>query len=54
MVTVFLPMAPNPVTGGHVLHVSEDRIHDIDISVEEGIHIILTSGVVSNYDVDTE
>lgn len=45
MTTLFMPMAPNPVMGGFVVHVSTDRVHDIDITVEEGIQSILTSGV---------
>jgi len=45
MVTLFMPMAPNPVMGGHVVHVPTDRVHDVDMSVEEGIRSIVTSGV---------
>ena len=47
MQTLFLPMAPNPVMGGYVLHVSTDRVHDVDLSVEEGIRSIVTSGVAT-------
>jgi uncharacterized membrane protein len=47
MVTVFLPLAPNPVMGGYVLHVSEERVHDVDLTVEEGIQSIVTSGVAT-------
>ena len=47
MVTVFLPLAPNPVMGGYVLHVSADRVHDVDLTVEEGIQSIVTSGVAT-------
>ena len=47
METLFLPMAPNPVMGGYVLHVSTDRVHDVDLSVEEGIRSIVTSGVAT-------
>jgi uncharacterized membrane protein len=47
MVTLFLPMAPNPVMGGYVLHVSEDRVVDVDMTVEEGIQSIVTSGVAT-------
>lgn len=47
METLFLPMAPNPVMGGYVLHVSPDRVHDVDLSVEEGIRSIVTSGVAT-------
>jgi len=45
MQTVYMPMAPNPVMGGFVMHVSADRIYDVDMSVEEGIQSIVTSGV---------
>jgi hypothetical protein len=45
MVTLFMPMAPNPVMGGFVIHVDRDRVFDIDITVEEGIQSIVTSGV---------
>jgi uncharacterized membrane protein len=33
------------VMGGFVIYVSRDRVHDIDISVEEGLQAIITSGV---------
>ncbi|MFB6117804.1 DUF502 domain-containing protein [Halosegnis sp.] len=45
MVTLFMPMAPNPVMGGFVIHVSRDRIVDVDLTVEQGIRSIVTSGV---------
>jgi uncharacterized membrane protein len=45
MITLFMPMAPNPVMGGFVIHVSTDRVVDTDMSVEEGIRSIVTSGV---------
>jgi uncharacterized membrane protein len=47
MVTVFLPMAPNPVMGGYVLHVAEARVYDVNLTVEEGIQSIVTSGVAT-------
>ncbi|WP_248897045.1 DUF502 domain-containing protein [Haloplanus halobius] len=47
MVTLFLPMAPNPVMGGYVLHVSTAHVYDIDMTVEEGIQSIVTSGVAT-------
>lgn len=47
MVSLFLPMGPNPVMGGFVIYVSRDRIHDIDMSVEEGLQAIITSGVAA-------
>jgi len=45
MQTVFMPMAPNPVMGGFVLYISAERVHQVDMSVEEGIQSIVTSGV---------
>lgn len=45
MQTVFVPMAPNPVMGGFLTYVPEDRIYDIDMSVEQGMRAIMTSGV---------
>ena len=54
MVTLFMPMAPNPVMGGFVIHVDRERVHDIDISVEEGIQSIVTSGVTAGGDTTTE
>lgn len=45
MMTLFLPMAPNPVMGGFVIHVSSDRVIDVDMTVQEGIRSIVTSGV---------
>ncbi|WP_324662245.1 DUF502 domain-containing protein [Haloarcula sediminis] len=45
MVTVFIPMAPNPVMGGHVVHLPTSKVHDVDMTVEEGLRSIVTSGV---------
>jgi uncharacterized membrane protein len=45
MQTLFMPMAPNPVMGGHVLFVPKRRIVEINLSVEEGIRALVTSGV---------
>ena len=45
METVFVPMAPNPVMGGHLLNLPESQIHDVDLSVEEGMEAIMTTGI---------
>jgi len=45
--TVFLPMAPNPVMGGHLTHVPVSRIEDVDMTVEQAIQYILTTGIVN-------
>jgi uncharacterized membrane protein len=54
MVTVFMPMAPNPVMGGYVLHVSAEHVVDVDLSVEEGIQAIVTSGVATGQRTDDD
>ncbi|AZH25463.1 DUF502 domain-containing protein [Haloplanus aerogenes] len=54
MITVFLPMAPNPVMGGYVLHVAEKHVFDVDMTVEEGIQSIVTSGVATGQRSDEE
>lgn len=45
MLTMFLPLAPNPVTGGFLAHVPADRTVDVDLSIEDGIRSIITSGI---------
>lgn len=44
MVTVFVPMAPNPM-GGFLIHLPRDRVYDVDLTVEEGVQTILSTGV---------
>lgn len=44
--TVFLPMAPNPVMGGHLTHVPQKNVHDVDMTVEQAVQYILTTGIV--------
>jgi uncharacterized membrane protein len=48
MTTLYLPMAPNPVMGGFVIHVHDEKVYDVDMSVEEGIRSVVTSGVAVN------
>ncbi|MFC3476966.1 DUF502 domain-containing protein [Halobacterium litoreum] len=45
MQTLFLPLAPNPVMGGHLTHVPKDRVMDVDMTVEEGMRTVVTMGV---------
>jgi len=33
--------------GGYVLHVAADRVYDVEMTVEEGIQSIVTSGVAT-------
>lgn len=48
MVTLFIPLAPNPVMGGFLTHVPTDRVRDIDMTVEAGVRSIITSGIASD------
>jgi uncharacterized membrane protein len=53
MVSLFLPLAPNPVMGGHLTHVPADRVMDVDMTVEEGMRTVVTMGVaISATEVD--
>lgn len=47
MLTLFVPMAPNPVMGGFVVHAHADRVYDTPLTVEQGIQSIVTSGVAT-------
>lgn len=47
MVAVFLPLAPNPVTGGFLTYVPESNVYDLDMTIEEGVRSILTSGIAT-------
>jgi uncharacterized membrane protein len=49
---VFLPSSPNP-TGGRMIFVPEDNIHQVDLSVREGLGLIMTTGASTTEDVDT-
>lgn len=50
MITVFLPMGPNPFMGGFILHMSEDEVYRLDLSVEEGVSSIVSFGVAVEID----
>jgi uncharacterized membrane protein len=52
MLTVFVPMAPNPVMGGHLINLPEERIFDVDLTVEEGMQAIMTTGMAIDERVD--
>ncbi|OIB57785.1 DUF502 domain-containing protein [Natrialba sp. SSL1] len=48
MVTIMVPLGPNPTTNGFVMHVPATNVYDIDITVEEAIRSIATLGVASS------
>lgn len=50
MLTIFVPFAPNPVMGGFLIYVPETRVIDIDMTVEESVQAIITSGVANSRD----
>ncbi|SDK40319.1 DUF502 domain-containing protein [Natronorubrum texcoconense] len=47
MVTVMVPLGPNPTTNGFVMHMPAEHVYDVDITVEEAIRSIATLGVAS-------
>ncbi|WP_135830289.1 DUF502 domain-containing protein [Halorussus halobius] len=54
LVAMFLPFAPNPVMGGYLAHIPEDRVYDVDMTVEEGVRTIVTSGIAVGEDDENE
>jgi len=47
MLTLFVPLAPNPMMGGFLAHVPKERVIDIDLTVEEGVRSIATLGIAT-------
>lgn len=41
---VFLPNSPNP-TGGRLILLPEDQVHEIDMSVRRGLRLLVTTGM---------
>ncbi len=54
MLSIFVPFAPNPVMGGFLIYVPENRVIDVDMTVEESVQAIITSGVAHSRDEDQE
>lgn len=50
MQTIMIPLGPNPTSNGFVMHFPTDRVHDVDLTVEDAIHAIATLGVASDPD----
>lgn len=44
METLFVPFAPNPVMGGFLVHVPDERVLEVDMTVEEAIGAIISLG----------
>lgn len=48
-VSVFLPNSPNP-TAGRLVMVPPDQVYETDLSVREGMRLIVTTGITSRPD----
>lgn len=46
---VYLPNSPNP-TAGRLVMVPADQIHHVDISVREGVRLVVTTGIAERED----
>lgn len=44
---VFLPSSPSPASGRLIL-VSKDEVHEVDLSVNEGLSLVMTTGASSS------
>ena len=47
MVTVMVPLGPNPTSNGFIMHMPVENVYDIDFTVEEAIQSIATLGVAT-------
>jgi uncharacterized membrane protein len=45
MMTIMVPLGPNPTTNGYIMHVPVENVYDVDITVEEAVRSIATLGV---------
>lgn len=45
--TVMVPLGPNPTTNGFVMHLSDERVYEVDVTVEEAMQSIATLGVAT-------
>jgi len=45
--TVFVPTGPNP-TSGNIYHLSKDRVHPIEVSIEDAMRSIISCGAGSS------
>ena len=54
MITVFMPMGPNPFMGGFIMYVEPEQVYDVDLTVEEGITSIVSFGVAVDHGTRAE
>ncbi|WP_336344548.1 DUF502 domain-containing protein [Halalkalicoccus ordinarius] len=50
MQTIMIPLGPNPTSNGFIMHFPTDRVHDVDLTVEDAFHAIATLGVAADPD----
>lgn len=50
-INVFVPTTPNP-TSGYLLFVPKSEIHYLDMTVEEGIKLVVSAGIITPPDPD--
>ncbi|WP_222915067.1 DUF502 domain-containing protein [Natrinema sp. SYSU A 869] len=48
MVTIMVPLAPNPATNGYVMHLPTEKVHEVDLTVEDAFRSIATLGVAAD------
>jgi uncharacterized membrane protein len=53
LVNVFVPCTPNPTSGFYIL-VPEDKIVPLELSVQEAIKVVISMGIVTTDDRQTE
>jgi uncharacterized membrane protein len=52
LVSLFLPTTPNP-TSGYLLYLPKDQIQDTNLTIEEGMKIIISGGILSPTALET-
>lgn len=51
--TVFIPNSPNP-TGGRLLLVPQEQVHEIDMSMRRGIRMLISTGIAPDEPLPVE
>lgn len=54
MTILFLPLASNPVMGGALTHIPDERVQDVEMPVEEAVQLIITSEIATGDRETTE
>ncbi|MBC5792662.1 MAG: DUF502 domain-containing protein [Nanohaloarchaea archaeon] len=52
-INIFIPQSPNP-TAGHLIIAEEDNVEDVDISVKEGLKLVMTTGIREDKELPLE